>query len=333
MKVSFIVRKPNPGQYSIEKLATRLVQLLSAEKQNIQFNVLPIRSCGLFRRILICLITRYKQESITHIFGDVTYALLFLTKNTTVITIHDCYQLTQFRGIKYLIYKYCWFQYPMKKAARITVISNETKKQLLSQCNIPSHRLIVIPNPISNRFCKSPGQFKENYPNLLQIGTKDNKNLANLIPALRDIKCKITIIGQMTEEQYSLLKINSIDFVNKNKLTDEQLISEYISADIVTFVSTYEGFGMPIIEAQKIGRVVITSNLSSMPEVAGSGACFVNPSQVSSIKNGILRIISDEPYRDNLINQGYINVKRFDEVNIAKQYACIYKQVYEENYN
>jgi glycosyltransferase involved in cell wall biosynthesis len=85
----------------------------------------------------------------------------------------------------------------------------------------------------------------------------------------------------------------------------------------VVFPSLYEGFGLPIVEAQAVGRPVITSNLWSMPEIAGEGACIVDPYDVQSIKSGLMRVINDTEYRENLINKGFENVRRFDEEKIA----------------
>jgi glycosyltransferase involved in cell wall biosynthesis len=84
---------------------------------------------------------------------------------------------------------------------------------------------------------------------------------------------------------------------------------------------------MPILEAQATGRPVITSNLSSMPEVAGDGACLVNPYDVNSIKEGIQKVISDNHYRQQLITNGLKNVKRFNPKTVAGQYESLYKKL------
>ena len=72
---------------------------------------------------------------------------------------------------------------------------------------------------------------------------------------------------------------------------------------MLTFVSTYEGFGLPILESQATGRPVVTSNVSSMPEVAGDAACLVNPYDADSIREGILRVINDDAYRKDLMGE------------------------------
>jgi glycosyltransferase involved in cell wall biosynthesis len=109
------------------------------------------------------------------------------------------------------------------------------------------------------------------------------------------------------------------------------MIQKYVECDIMTFVSTYEGFGMPILEAQSTGRVVITSNISSMPEVAGLGAHLVDPMDVTSIRNGIVKLINNSTYRNELIANGYENIKRYNPDLIASMYEDIYCVVYNLN--
>ena len=84
---------------------------------------------------------------------------------------------------------------------------------------------------------------------------------------------------------------------------------------------------MPIVEANAVGRPVVTSNVASMPEVAGNAACLVNPFDTESIRTGILRVIEDAAYRSELIAYGRINAKRFDADNIANQYLAIYQEM------
>ena len=88
---------------------------------------------------------------------------------------------------------------------------------------------------------------------------------------------------------------------------------------------------MPIVEAQKVGRVVVTSNVSSMPEVAGDAACLVDPANISSITEGVRRVIDNDIYRESLISKGFTNSDRYNESVIAQQYLDIYKDVFEQS--
>ena len=98
-------------------------------------------------------------------------------------------------------------------------------------------------------------------------------------------------------------------------------------ADIIIFPSLYEGFGLPILEGQKAGRAVLTSFLSPMKEVAGAGACLVDPYDSESIRAGIKKIIDDAGYRADIINRGFENIHQYEVQQIADQYLGLYSAI------
>ncbi len=98
----------------------------------------------------------------------------------------------------------------------------------------------------------------------------------------------------------------------------------YQNCDIVSFVSTYEGFGLPVIEANATGRVVITSNIEPMNTIAANAALKVNPYDVNEIKEGIEKIIANSVFREKLIKNGLINAKKYSAEKIALQYEELY---------
>jgi glycosyltransferase involved in cell wall biosynthesis len=98
------------------------------------------------------------------------------------------------------------------------------------------------------------------------------------------------------------------------------MIRKYQECDISAFISTSEGFGMPIAEASVTERVVVTSNISSMPEVALDAAHLVNPNDIYDIRAGIKKVIENDSYREKLIENGRRNKLRFDGDAIAKKY-------------
>jgi len=109
------------------------------------------------------------------------------------------------------------------------------------------------------------------------------------------------------------------------------MVTLYRDADVVALVSTYEGFGLPILEGNATGRPVVTSNVYSMPEVAGGSACLVDPFNIASIRHGFIRVFTDEAYRTSLVEAGLDNVGRFRSFAVAQAYASVYWRVAEDN--
>jgi glycosyltransferase involved in cell wall biosynthesis len=104
-------------------------------------------------------------------------------------------------------------------------------------------------------------------------------------------------------------------------------MNEYVYCDIVSFISLFEGFGMPIIEANKIGRPVITSTIPVVREVAGDSAVFVDPYDVNQIENGFSSLFNDQQIRKDCVEKGLKNVTRFDSLVISSQYSQLYNQL------
>jgi glycosyltransferase involved in cell wall biosynthesis len=111
------------------------------------------------------------------------------------------------------------------------------------------------------------------------------------------------------------------------RLTDEEMVAAYRRCDMVVFASLYEGFGLPILEAQAMGRPVITSNFGAMKEAAGDGALLVDPYLVEEIRAAILRIKREPALREDLIAKGLRNAAKFSANAVANSYAQIYKQL------
>lgn len=326
MHVTYFHRLPQDFHFSIEKLFNTIRESLP-HGINWTIQVCPHSSTGLFNRIKnIRFANKYKGK-LNHITGDVHYITLGLPKNRTINTYHDFTFLKTNNLLKRALLKFFWVQLPVKRSAVITVISNATKEELIKLTNCNEEKIRVIPNIISSTYQYSPKDFKTDIPVILHIGTTPNKNIPRLIEALHGINCHLVIVGKLSTTLIQNLKKYQINYSNHYQISENELIYMYKQCDLLSFCSLNEGFGMPILEAQATGRPVVTSNISSMPEVAGGAACLVNPFDVESIRSGIIKITNDSTYREELIKKGLENVKRFNAKEVASMYEAIYREI------
>lgn len=326
--VAFFLRKPRQvGNYSVEFIFEDVKERLKEKMQAFTFYS-TYESTGLFKRLYNCIEAARRQKTVNHVTGDINYIGLLLSKKRTVHTILDCVFLNSTSGIKHKILKLFWLTIPLNRSAYVTAISQATKEEILKyKKNYPADKIVVIPVAISDKFKRKDKPFNKSKPVILQVGAAHNKNIPRLIEALKGIECELHIVGKHNEEYEALLKQANIDYVYKWGLSDEEMIRKYEEADLLAFVSTYEGFGMPILEANAVGRPVVTANILSMPEVAADAACLVDPYDVSAIRQGIMKVINDDNYRNTLVQKGFDNIRRFDPALIADEYLALYKKV------
>ena len=327
MKITFYQRRPLDIHYSLEQIFEHVRHKLPINIES-KVWVSTYYSKGLWPRIKMILSARKSQGELNHITGDINFIALGLKKHKTILTIHD---LGILNNTKNPIFRWglktFWIKLPVRYAKAITVVSNATKLQLLSITKINPDKVKVIGNFIPGSFKYFPKTFNSKNPRILHIGSAYNKNLERLIEAIKDINCHLVIIGYPTIKQKESIVNYNISHEILSGISETELLNQYRLCDMLSFVSLLEGFGIPILEAQATGRPVLTSNLSSMPEVAGVGACFVNPYDVNSIKLGILKIIHDNHYRQYITDKGLTNVKRYSLEEVTSQYLNLYNEI------
>jgi len=327
MKIIYFYRNKKVG-FSIQTV----FKTISYQIQNLGLEVsevyMPSTRSMPWDIIKNCAYTAKHKESkvVHHITGHINDVVLGLLGKKVVLTVHDLVFIDNINNPIKRAYKWLfWLYLPVKLSDAVVCISKETKDNLYQY--IQPKNVQVIYNPIDPAYVYVHKDFNKENPSILHIGTGWNKNLQRVAQSLSGIPCTLRIVGKLSSDQLELLSKLDIDYSNVFNLSDAEIRQEYINCDIVSFPSEYEGFGMPIIEGQKTGRVVLTSNIEPLLEVAGNGVCYVNQLDVDSIRAGFLKVIEDDAYRKEKISLGIENVERFDVKKIAAEYLELYKKI------
>jgi glycosyltransferase involved in cell wall biosynthesis len=239
----------------------------------------------------------------------------------------DCVTLDRLSGLRRWAFWLLWYWWPVRRAAHVTVISEFSAQALRQHVRIDPARLHVIHPPLSPEFRAAPPVAPGGRPVLLLVGTLANKNVPRIIEAISGLQVRLLVVGALDAEQRALLDLHRIDVEQVENLDRDGLAGCYRRADLLVFASTYEGFGLPIIEAQATGRPVVTSNVGAMPEAAGGAACLVDPFDVADIRRGIRRVLDEPGYAAGLVRAGFANAAQYQAARIAGEYAQLYRQV------
>lgn len=330
IRVRYIHRCPGHAWFSIERFFADVRGALPAHiRADVEY--CPRESRGFWPRVRNLLhFARRSPADVSHITGDSHYIALLMNPRRTLLSIMDCGTIERLSGLRRAIYVLLWFRWPVRRSALVCVISESTRQELLRHVSCPADRIRVIHCPVSPLFQPAPAAFRSECPVVLQVGTSENKNLLRAAEALHGLPCQLRIVGRLSREQTAALERWNIRYTAVHSLSDEEMVREYEQCDLLLFASTCEGFGLPIVEAQAVGRPVITSNLLSMPEVAGDSACLVDPFNISSIRAGLLQVMEDSHFRETLVTRGFVNIQRFHPAVIAEQYARLYEEIVQQ---
>lgn len=319
-KIVLFLRKKIPGENSIEELAYSIAKTIP----EMEIKVFPEYGTsikGILKNIYFAI---ENQGDINHLFSQSDPYIAPFLKGKKIITWHDVGTLLQSKSwIKRFLRKILYF-YPTRFYDSVTCISEYTKEELLSYVPSCRKKTKVIPNPLNGSIRFSKKNFDLSEPNILHIGTAIRKNLENTIKALDGIRCKLHIIGKLTESQKNLLDKHHIKYSNESDVEFETVIKRYQECDIISFPSLYEGFGMPVIEGNMTGRPVLTTRRGAIPEIAQDCVFYVDPENVESIRTGFLQLINDGGLRDTLINKGLQNARRIHITRISSAYQDLY---------
>ena len=279
------------------------------------------------------------------------YVLPAATPCRSVVTIHDCIHLMfpQYlpNRLAYVYAKTAMWT-ATRKATRILTVSEASKKDILRFFDIPPEKVSVIYNAIDARFLGPADQnrmelvrqrYQLDHPFVLYVGNiKRHKNVERLIDAFARARpgcpddLRLIIIGDEISKYPALRQA-----VHRHRLDKhvrflgfqphETLAAFYRLARAFVFPSLYEGFGLPPLEAMACGTPVVTSNVSSLPEIAGGAALLVDPYKVDTIAEGITRAVTDESLRADLIARGLARARTFSWAQSVSKIQAIYMEV------
>jgi glycosyltransferase involved in cell wall biosynthesis len=234
------------------------------------------------------------------------------------------------------------------RSVRVLTVSEASKRDILTYFRIPESKVTVIYNAIDERFNEEPPsdevmrvreRYQLNDPFILYAGNiKPHKNLERLIEAFHIIRrgeleqVRLLIIGdeiskyatlRRTVHRYKLHKhVRFFGFV-----PDATLAILYRLARVFVFPSLYEGFGLPPLEAMASGTPVITSNVSSLPEVVGDAAMLIDPYDPEAIAGAMRRVMTDERLRDDMRERGLAHAREFSWARSIRRVRDIYDEV------
>ena len=320
------------------------------EQLGTNFRPVPVRShnYSVAEQLTVPLaITRSKAD----LFHAPHYVLPALTPCRSMVTIHDCIHLMfpqYLPGRLAHLYAKVSFWIAANRSARILTVSEASKRDILRFFPISSDKVDVIYNAIDDRFNHTPVQIdidrvRERYQIndrfLLYSGNvKPHKNLERLIDAFNRLRqegfndIKLLITGSEVSRHATLRRAvhrynlhNQVRFLGF--LSAGTLAILYRLADAFVFPSLYEGFGLPPLEAMASGTPVLTSNLSSLPEVVGDAALLIDPYDPASIAEGLGRILSDHKLRTVLVERGRKRGATFSWEASVKRILATYHQV------
>ena len=274
-----------------------------------------------------------------------------------VITVHDMLEHMSLGRKRNDLWRSVHFQLTMRVlrgAARIFAVSNFTKTEMEKLFGIPPERIEVVYNAIDERFLHGHAsaadreliakRYQVTYPFLLYAGrVSAHKNVVRMIEAFSALKgelekerafpdLKLIIIGDDLSGNPDLRRTvvrsgvqNDVRFLGFVPI--EVLRIFYDSAKIFVFPSLYEGFGLPPLEAMAHGTPVVTSNVSSLPEVVGNAAVLVNPENVFEIMRALHRVLLDQVLRERMKERSYVQAGKFSWEKSVRRILEVYRQV------
>lgn len=301
----------------------------------------------------ICLpVFSYLNRIDIYFFPKNTFSPMIRGKKIAVY--HDIvyFEKMDFREFKYFDNLHHKVMIPIdaKFTSADLAVSNFTADRMEKLLKIKKNKITVIHEGVeesfkqitdSTRIQNVIDKYNIQQPFLFFAGSlSPRKNIITILKAFDKIKDLIPhriyfTAGDSWNDShvFEFIKSNKLDdrIIRLGFLPEEDLVTMYNLSDCYLYPSLYEGFGLPILEAQSCGCPVITSNVSSCPEIAGEGAVVIDPYNTDELSKAILKIVNDVNFKKDLIKKGFDNVKRFSWKRAAREHLDLFNKVNDES--
>ena len=298
-----------------------------------------------------------EKADIIHFFYN--WSFPFRKKAPSILTVHDVIPFT-FREAMGLFRNMFLYKPGIRKACRlndiIATVSDYSKQDIAEKVGVPVEKIRVVPNGLREINPKDlsleielKNRFAINEKYVLNVGgIHERKNIVQLVHAFaglvnhRGYSGKLLITGNVSGAPYQrkMKKIcdasvretgmeNRIVFTGY--VSEKELDSLFRMAGLLIYPSLYEGFGIPILEAMKMGLPVITSNITAMPEVAGGAAYLVDPNSIEDMTSAMSEVLQNKILREEMIEKGLELVHPYTWKNAAERYLELYQEIIESH--
>lgn len=259
-----------------------------------------------------------------------------LNLNRFVFCVHDLNHIDIANNNSFLksLYYRIILRRSCKKSAKVLTVSDFSKNKIMAWAGVGPDQVVNVGNGVSSVFSPVGPRHEPGYPYFFSVGNrKAHKNEARLLQAFAAAELpstvRLVLTGLPSPELLTIMHDLNLEdrVVFAGRVDEEILASLYRGATALLFPSLYEGFGLPVVEAMASGTPVLTSNVTSLPEVAGEAALLVDPLDLSAIKTGIERLMFEPDLRASLTERGLVQATKFSWDTVAARVQAVLDEV------